>query len=53
MFNRYGKLLKELKGPPFFWDGYFNNQLLPVNDYWYLIILYSGKRELGHLTLKR
>ncbi|MBU2929014.1 T9SS type B sorting domain-containing protein [Winogradskyella psychrotolerans] len=53
IFNRYGKLLKEVKGPYYFWDGYYNSHLQPVNDYWYVLKLRSGGNDKGHFTLKR
>jgi len=52
IYDRYGKLLKFSKNAPFKWDGTFNNQELPTNDYWYVVIV-EGKRLTGHFTLKR
>lgn len=52
IFDRFGKLLKTKRNSPLAWDGIFNNQVLPVNDYWYIIELYSGERISGHFTLK-
>lgn len=52
IFDRYGKLLKTKRNSPLAWDGILNNQLLPVNDYWYVIELNSGERISGHFTLK-
>ncbi|MDT0689217.1 T9SS type B sorting domain-containing protein [Salegentibacter sp. F188] len=34
IFDRYGKLLKVLKGPNESWDGTFNNRAMPSDDYW-------------------
>lgn len=56
IFNRYGKLLKEISPQSPFWDGTFNNNLMSSNDYWYLI---EGNRDgkpyvlRGHFALKR
>jgi gliding motility-associated-like protein len=60
IFDRYGKLLKQLSpnGPG--WDGTYNGELMPSNDYWFTI----DYRELGesegaqkqfkaHFSLKR
>ena len=52
IFDRYGKLLKYSKNSPFFWDGRYNNALLPTADYWYKITI-DGSTFTGHFTLKR
>ncbi|MEP5338848.1 MAG: T9SS type B sorting domain-containing protein [Algibacter sp.] len=53
IFNRYGKLLKDLNINSEGWNGTFNGELLPNNDYWYNIIFNSGEVLNGHFTLKR
>ena len=53
IYNRYGKLLKTLNQIQQGWNGLFNNELMPVNDYWYIIKLKNGKQMSGHFTLKR
>ncbi len=53
IFDRYGKLLKNLESSVNEWNGIFNGELLPVNDYWYVIELFSGKNIRGHFALKR
>ena len=52
IFNRYGKLLKHAINSPFEWNGMFAGQLLPTDDYWYVIII-DGQKFMGHFTLKR
>ena len=52
IFNRYGKLMKFSRNSAFSWDGTFSGQLLPSDDYWYVIII-DGQRFTGHFTLKR
>ncbi|MFD2726547.1 T9SS type B sorting domain-containing protein [Hyunsoonleella rubra] len=52
VFDRYGKLLKNVANTPFEWDGTFKNQLLPTGDYWYVIVV-EGRKITGHITLKR
>ena len=57
IFNRYGKLITILKGSDS-WDGFFNGNPLPTNDYWCSIIYYETevlieRNYLGHFTLKR
>ncbi len=53
IFNRYGKLLKQLSANSPGWNGSFNGKLLENNDYWYLITLTTGETLKGHFTLKR
>ena len=53
IFDRYGKLLKQVNpfGPG--WDGTFNANPMPTNDYWYIITRTNGTTYTGHFTLKR
>ncbi len=53
VFDRFGKLLKQLDplGPG--WDGNFNGNAMPSTDYWYLVELPDGQHFKGHFTLKR
>lgn len=58
IYDRYGKLLKQLEPFGQGWDGIYNGKKMPTSDYWYAIEfteLFSGKnRQLkGHFTLKR
>ena len=53
IYNRFGKLLKTINSAPFSWNGNYNNQLLPQNDYWYEIQLFSRETITGHFTLRR
>ena len=43
LFDRYGKLLKQLTGFGDGWNGTFNGETLPSSDYWFEIQLSSGK----------
>ena len=52
IYNRYGKLLKSNQNSSFAWDGTFAGQLLPSDDYWYVIIV-DNEKFIGHFTLKR
>jgi gliding motility-associated-like protein len=52
IFDRYGKLLKELQ-PNASWNGQFNNQELPATDYWFIVTRADGKEYKGHFSLKR
>jgi gliding motility-associated-like protein len=53
IFDRYGKLLKQLDPLGIGWDGTFNGQLLPSSDYWFKLSLQDGSIYSGHFTLKR
>ncbi|MCP4053508.1 MAG: T9SS type B sorting domain-containing protein [Mesoflavibacter sp.] len=53
IFDRYGKLLKQVSTVHLSWNGMYNGNVLPTNDYWYLINLKSGEQLKGHFTLKR
>ena len=53
IYDRYGKLLKEIGDLQSGWDGTHNNVPLPATDYWYLIIYNTGETTQGHFALKR
>ncbi|MBR9914245.1 MAG: T9SS type B sorting domain-containing protein [Algicola sp.] len=53
IFDRYGKLLKELDplGPG--WDGTVNGFNMPASDYWFVVTLEDGRTFKSHFALKR
>lgn len=53
IFDRYGKLLYTLNSPFDAWDGTFNGEPLPSNDYWFSATLEDGRTFKNHFTLKR
>ena len=53
IFDRYGKLIKQISPLTQGWDGKFNGQPMPATDYWYSIQLEDGRVEKGHFSLKR
>jgi gliding motility-associated-like protein len=53
IFNRFGKLLKQISAIGPGWDGNYNDKILPGDDYWYSIQLQDGRSAKGHFTLKR
>jgi gliding motility-associated-like protein len=53
IFDRYGKLVKQISPQTLGWDGTFNGQQMPASDYWYSIQLEDGRVEKGHFALKR
>tara|TARA_R110002074_G_scaffold197610_5_gene364716 strand:+ start:1281 stop:3149 length:1869 start_codon:yes stop_codon:yes gene_type:complete len=52
IFDRYGKLLKFGNSNSSSWDGSFQGNQLPTDDYWYLIEADSAQFK-GHFSLKR
>jgi gliding motility-associated-like protein len=58
IFDRYGKLLKQLDPTAGGWDGTYNSQVMPADDYWFLLEFQDADSEIqkrfkGHFTLKR
>jgi gliding motility-associated-like protein len=53
IFDRFGKLLKELDSSSNGWDGTYIGQTLPATDYWFVATLKNGKEYKGHFSLKR
>lgn len=53
IFDRYGKLLKEISPMSEGWDGTYTGQQMPASDYWYSIRLEDGRSFKGHFALKR
>ncbi|MDC0858299.1 T9SS type B sorting domain-containing protein [Flavobacteriaceae bacterium] len=56
IFDRFGKLLKQISPTSEGWDGTYNGNPLPSNDYWFRVEYTENniKKEFsGHFTLKR
>ncbi|GAA4306447.1 T9SS type B sorting domain-containing protein [Aestuariibaculum suncheonense] len=56
IYDRYGKLLKTLTHNSLGWDGTFNGENMPSNDYWFVAkIIQNGNpfEVKGHFALKR
>ncbi|MDO6596943.1 choice-of-anchor L domain-containing protein [Oceanihabitans sp. 2_MG-2023] len=58
IFDRYGKLVKQLSPSSLGWDGTFKGEEMPTSDYWftleYIEPLSNIKKEFtAHFTLKR
>ena len=53
IFNRYGKLITVQTVLSGGWDGTFNGNILPSDDYWYIAKFLDGKAYTGHFTLRR
>jgi gliding motility-associated-like protein len=56
IFDRYGKLIKQIDPNGNGWNGTFNNELLPSTDYWFTIEYTKNnitKEFKGHFSLIR
>ena len=58
IFDRYGKLIKQISSKSLGWDGTFNSSLLPATDYWFTIeyiepLTTDLKTFKSHFSLKR
>ena len=58
IFNRYGKLLKQLTPTGAGWDGTYNGNPMPTNDYWFTVEYIEPTTNVkkimkSHFTLKR
>lgn len=53
IYDRYGKLIAELNMFDNGWDGTYNGNKLPANDYWFVLERHNGKTYTGHFALKR
>jgi gliding motility-associated-like protein len=53
IYDRFGKLLKQIKPLSVGWDGTYNGYTVLSDDYWYVIELENGRTVKGHFTLKR
>jgi gliding motility-associated-like protein len=53
IFDRFGKLVKQIGTTGLGWDGTFNGKPMPGDDYWYSIEFEDGRNAKGHFTLKR
>ena len=53
IFDRYGKLLKQMNANSVGWNGTLNGLSLPADDYWFRLILNDNQIVNGHFSLKR
>jgi gliding motility-associated-like protein len=56
IFDRYGKLLKQINSTDFGWDGTYNGHQMPATDYWFKVIYFEdgiNKEFKSHFSLKR
>ncbi|MGG7034550.1 MAG: T9SS type B sorting domain-containing protein [Flavobacterium sp.] len=52
IFDRYNKFIKQLNNNDS-WDGRYNGNELPSDDYWFVVSRANGKEYKGHFALKR
>lgn len=53
IFNRFGKLITVLDQNNRFWDGKYQNENLPSDDFWFILTFFNGKTLKSHFSLKR
>ena len=53
IYDRYGKILGNLRHNDAGWDGTYRGRPMPSSDYWYLIELPDGRNARGHFSLIR
>ena len=56
IFDRFGKLLKQLGSNTAGWDGTYNGNNMPASDYWFMAVIEGGEQSFevkGHFALKR
>jgi gliding motility-associated-like protein len=57
IFNRYGNLIHQFTIDEIGWDGTYNGNVLPSNDYWFYVELLdkknSSRARSGHFSLLR
>ena len=53
IFDRYGKHLQTINPLSPGWNGIYNGNPLPADDYWYTLKLADGRQAKGHFSLKR
>ncbi|HLV40473.1 T9SS type B sorting domain-containing protein [Xanthomarina sp.] len=53
IYDRYGKLVKQINPLGTGWDGTFNGNPLPADDYWFSATLQDGREFQSHFSLKR
>ena len=53
IYDRYGRFLYQLSNADDFWDGTYQGQPLPADDYWFRLELEDGRIYNGHFSLMR
>ncbi|WP_423820496.1 T9SS type B sorting domain-containing protein [Salinimicrobium sp. TIG7-5_MAKvit] len=53
IFDRYGKILKQIGSNEIGWDGTYNGKPMPSDDYWFSLQLENGEIYKNHFSLIR
>ncbi|MBQ0733890.1 T9SS type B sorting domain-containing protein [Aquimarina celericrescens] len=53
IYDRLGKLLKQLSAQSIGWDGTYNGKVMPSSEYWFSVDLRNGKQFKGHFSIIR
>jgi gliding motility-associated-like protein len=53
IFNRFGKLMKEISPLSEGWNGQINGEVVPADDYWFTVKLQDGRIFKNHFSLIR
>jgi gliding motility-associated-like protein len=53
IFDRYGKLIKQIGAAGTGWNGTYNGNPMPSDDYWFVVTFENGETYKGHFALKR
>ena len=53
IYNKYGKLITQVNPRGNGWDGTYNGQQIPADDYWFSILLNNDRIIKGHFALLR
>ncbi|WP_320815118.1 T9SS type B sorting domain-containing protein [Flavobacterium sp.] len=53
IFDRYGKLIKQLGPNAIGWDGTYFGEQAVSSDYWFVVVRENGKEHRGHFSLIR
>lgn len=53
IFDRFGKLIKQISPEGTGWNGTFDGTAMPADDYWFIYEFENGRTVKGHFSLKR
>lgn len=53
IYDRFGSMVTQISPTSSGWSGKSNAFMYPASDYWFRVILRSGREFTGHFTLKR
>ncbi len=57
IYDRYGKVLKQIRPSGYGWDGLYNGYMMPSDDYWFSVTYkdenQEGKEFKAHFAMKR